>query len=128
MRLALAIVTLWGAGWWIFLPKQYNPDIVMPAFQISIPAPWYTAEEIQRNIIQPLERSLKEIEDVDTTQSVAMANYATTMIMFEVWTNKETAYTRLINKLESNKNKKKFLKEIFGEYCSHWLFLLELAC
>lgn len=77
----------------------------MPAFQISIPAPWYTAEEIQKTIIQPLERSLKEIENIDTTQSVAMANYATTMIMFEVGTNKETAYTRLINKLESNKNK-----------------------
>lgn len=76
----------------------------MPAFQISFPAPGYTAEEVQRNIIQPLERSLKEIEDVDTTQSVGMASYAATMVMFEVGTDKEVAYTRLINKLESHKD------------------------
>lgn len=105
MWLALTLVWLRWAGGWLFLPKQYNPDIVMPAFQLMIPAPWYTSQEIQRNIIQPLERSLKEIQDIDTTSSVASANYAATMIMFEVGTSKEVAYTRLIDKLESNKNK-----------------------
>lgn len=105
MWLALTLVGLWWAWGWLFLPKQYNPDIVMPAFQLMIPAPWYTSQEIQRNIIQPLERSLKEIQDIDTTTSIASSNYAATMIMFEVWTSKEAAYTRLIDKLESNKNK-----------------------
>jgi multidrug efflux pump subunit AcrB len=35
----LGIIIVVGAMAWFIIPKQYNPDIVVPAFQITIPAP-----------------------------------------------------------------------------------------
>jgi multidrug efflux pump subunit AcrB len=92
--------------WWLFsrfsIPKQYNPDIIVPAFQIVIPAPGYSSAEIEKLIVTPLERKIKEIADIDTIQSVAHRDYAASMIMFTVGTDKEEAYTRLRTKLQAN--------------------------
>jgi multidrug efflux pump subunit AcrB len=44
------------------LPKQYNPDIVVPAFQLNVIAPGYSSEEVKKLIVNPLENKLFEIE------------------------------------------------------------------
>lgn len=84
------------------IPKQYNPDIIVPAFQIVIPAPGYSSAEIEKLIITPLERKVKEIAGIDTIQSIAHRDYAASMIMFTVGTDTEEAYTKLRTKLQAN--------------------------
>lgn len=84
------------------IPKQYNPDIVVPAFQIMIPAPWYSSQETQELIVNPLERKLKEIEWVEHIYTLWHRDYVASMVMFKVWTNKEVAFTRLMTKINSS--------------------------
>jgi len=40
VTIVLLIVTvIAGTGAYIFIPKQYNPDIPVPAYSIIVPAP-----------------------------------------------------------------------------------------
>jgi len=86
------------------LPKQYNPDIVVPAFQIDILVPGYNASESKKLIINPLENKLFEIEWVEHIYGYASKDFASIMVSFFVWEDKEDATTRLYNKIQSNKD------------------------
>ncbi|MEA3387208.1 MAG: hypothetical protein U9Q66_02230 [Patescibacteria group bacterium] len=44
------------------LPKQYNPAIIVPAFNIVVPAPGLDNTETLKLIISPLENKIMEIE------------------------------------------------------------------
>ena len=56
------VVWLWS---YIILPKQYNPTIIVPAFQVSVPAPWLDTKEISKIVISPLENKIMELEWID---------------------------------------------------------------
>jgi multidrug efflux pump subunit AcrB len=44
------------------LPKQYNPTIVVPAFNIMVPASSLESDEVQKLVIEPLEDKIMELE------------------------------------------------------------------
>ena len=98
----IIIVFLWGILSWIMIPKQYNPDIVVPAFEIIVPAPGYSSQEVQQLVVKPFENKLNEIEGVEHIYSVANRDYAAIMVMYYVGTDKEKATTRLYNKINSS--------------------------
>ena len=93
-----------GAFSRIMLPKQYNPDIIVPAFQIDIIAPGYSASESKKLIVNPLENKLFEIEGVEHVYGYASKDFASIMVSFQVGEDKEDATTRLYNKIQSNSN------------------------
>jgi len=68
----------------IMLPKQYNPDIVVPAYQIDIIAPGYSAQETKHLIVSPLENKLFEIEGIEHVYGYATKDYASIMVSFLV--------------------------------------------
>ncbi|USN54648.1 MAG: efflux RND transporter permease subunit [Candidatus Peribacteria bacterium] len=47
---------------WYSIPKQYNPDIVVPAFQITIPTPGFSSKQTQQLVTTPLENILAGLE------------------------------------------------------------------
>jgi multidrug efflux pump subunit AcrB len=62
-------VMLWGGiSFWV-MPKQYNPDIVAPAFSITADFPGATVDEVYQVVTKPLEDVLHEMPGVDNIYS-----------------------------------------------------------
>ncbi len=93
------VVWLWS---YIILPKQYNPTIIVPAFQISVPAPWLDTKEISKIVVSPLENKIMELEWIDDVYGYATDNYGWVMVKFHVWVDKAKAKIRLIQKIREN--------------------------
>jgi len=110
LTFVLVLVTLiTGFGSYMILPKQYNPTIVVPAFQVIVPALWLEAPEISKIIVSPLENKIMELEWIDEVYWIAWDNYGWVMAKFNVWVDKEKAKIRLIQKIRENM----FLKPIW---------------
>ena len=93
------VVWLWS---YIVLPKQYNPTIIVPAFQVSVPAPGLDTKEISKIVVSPLENKIMELEWIDDVYGYATDNYGWVMVKFHVWVDKEKAKIRLIQKIREN--------------------------
>jgi len=92
-------VWIWS---YFLIPKQYNPTIIVPAFQIEIPAIWLDAREVNRLVVSPLEDLIMELEWIDEVYWYSYDNYAWLMAKFNVWVNNEYAKIRLIQKINEN--------------------------
>lgn len=97
--LVTLIIWIWS---YMILPKQYNPSIVVPAFEIVVPSVWLEADEISKIVVSPLENKLMELEWVDEVYWIAWDNYGWVMVKFHVWVDKEKAKIRLIQKIREN--------------------------
>ncbi len=107
LTIVLILVTLLTGLWSYFiLAKQYNPTIVVPAFQVTVPAAWLESEEISKIIVSPLENKIMELEGIDEVYGVAGDNYWWVMAKFHVGVDKEKAKIRLIQKIRENMNLK----------------------
>ena len=103
LTIVLILVTLLSWIWSYFLiPKQYNPTIVVPAFNVFVPANWLTSKEVSRYIVSTLENKIMELEWIDEVYWTAWDNYWAVMIKFKVWQDAEKAKIRLLQKLQEN--------------------------
>ena len=103
VTIVLLIVTIiTGIASYIFIPKQYNPDIPLPGYTIMVPAPWFSAKEIQNLVVEPLEDKIYEIKDIDHVYGISKDNFWVVKVLYKVWTDKEKATTRLYNKIFEN--------------------------
>lgn len=96
-----AILLMW-VFWRIVIPKQYNPKIEAPAFNIMVPAPWYSPQEVSELVVKPLENKIAEIDGVDDIFGYAENNRASVMVSFKVGEDKEKSTIKIYNKLFSN--------------------------
>jgi len=103
LTFVLVLITLIAWVWAYFvLPKQYNPTIVVPAFNVMVPAPSLEAWEIKKLVVEPLEDKLMELEWIDDVYWLSWENFWAVMVKFKVWTDKEKAKIRLIQKIREN--------------------------
>ena len=101
--LVILITWIWS---YLIIPKQYNPTIVVPAFNIFVWANWLDSNETSRLIVSPLENKIMELEWIDEVYWSAWDNYWAVMAKFNVWVDKEKAKIRLIQKIRENMNLK----------------------
>lgn len=110
-KITIVLIIISLIAWifsYIIIPKQYNPTIVVPAFQISVPSFWLSAEEVSNLIVNPLENKIMELEWIDEVYWFAYDNYAWVMAKFKVWIDKEKAKIRINQKLAENIEEKPF--------------------
>jgi len=98
----IIVILISGIGSYLVLPKQYNPTIVVPAFNIFIESNWLTSDEINKYIVSPFENKLMEIEWIDEIYWVSWDNYAWLMAKFKVWEDSEKAKIRINQKINDN--------------------------
>ncbi|MDD2907571.1 MAG: efflux RND transporter permease subunit [Candidatus Gracilibacteria bacterium] len=98
----IIVILISGIGSYIILPKQYNPTIIVPAFNIFVPANGLSNDEISKYIVAPFENKLMEIEGIDEVYSIAGDNYAGLMAKFKVGEDSEKAKIRLNQKINDN--------------------------
>jgi len=98
----ISIIAFFGIWAYIMLPKQYNPSIVAPAFNIMIPINGYSSYDASQFVARNIENKIKELEWVDKILSYASDNFTSVMVNFKVWIPQEIAKTRLYDKMYGN--------------------------
>ena len=100
-------IFLWGGLSFVMMPKQYNPEITAPAFQIVTEFPGATSEETYQLVTRKMEDRVKEIVTVDKVMSQSFDGGASVVIVqFYIGENIEDAKVTLMQKLQSNMSDK----------------------
>ena len=67
------------------LPLEAEPEATIPFFFISIPYPGSTPEEVERNILRPVEEAIATMAGIRTMRSRANAEGASVQVEFSDW-------------------------------------------
>lgn len=84
------------------LPREEEPQINVPMFDIFVPFPGASAREVEDRIVDVGERRLWEIPGVDYIYSTSEPGQALFIVRFKVGTNPEEAMTRIYTKTFAN--------------------------
>jgi multidrug efflux pump subunit AcrB len=84
------------------LPREEEPQINVPLFDIFVPFPGASAREVEERIVNVGERRLWEIPGVEYIYSTAEPGFALFIVRFKVGTNPEEAMTRIYTKTFAN--------------------------
>ncbi len=83
-------------------PREEEPQIVVPMADVMIQAPGLSAQEVDRQITQPLEKLLYQIDGVQYVYSMSQSGRAVVTARFYVGEDREDSLVKLYNKVDSN--------------------------
>ncbi len=86
----------------INLPREEEPQISVPMFDVLVAYPGATAEEVERRIVNVGERKLWEIGGVEYVYSMTQAEGAVITVRFRVGEDMEKSLIKLYTKVASN--------------------------
>ncbi|MEZ4416506.1 MAG: efflux RND transporter permease subunit [Gemmatimonadota bacterium] len=91
-----------GVGGLLTTPREEEPQIRVPMIDVAVGLPGAGPREVERRIVEPLERALWEVPGIEYLYSASQSDGALVTARFEVGTEPETALTRLYGKLLAN--------------------------
>jgi multidrug efflux pump subunit AcrB len=94
-----------GVGGLLTTPREEEPQIRVPMIDVAVGLPGATPGEVERRVVEPLERAIWEVPGVEYLYSTSQVDGALITARFEVGTEPETALTRLYGKLLANADK-----------------------
>ena len=94
-----------GIGAVMTTPREEEPQIRVPMIDVAVGLPGATPQEVERRLVEPLERAIWEIPGLEYVYSVAQSDGALVTARYEVGTEPEIALTRLYGKLMANMDK-----------------------
>ena len=84
------------------LPREEEPQIIVPMSDVFVTMPGASAKEIEERVTKPLERFLWEIPGVEYIYSTSSPGQAAVIVRFKVGEDEERAMVRLHDKLASH--------------------------
>ncbi len=93
---------LLGLGAVIALPREEEPQIIVPMVDIFVGMPGAGSREIETRVTKPMEKLLWEIPGVEYVYSTSSPGMSMAIVRFKVGENEENAIVRLQSKLRSN--------------------------
>ena len=100
--LIIIAATLLGLGAVIALPREEEPQIIVPMVDIFVGMPGAGSREIETRVTKPMEKLLWEIPGVEYVYSTSSPGMSMAIVRFKVGENEENAIVRLQSKLRSN--------------------------
>ena len=100
--LFILAVSLTGMLALVVTPREYNPQIVVPAANIIVAKPGASATEIQNLVVKPLEAIMNAQSGVDHTFGYATNDFGLVTVQFKVGENQEDSLVKLYNQLMQN--------------------------
>jgi len=88
-----------GLGGLLTTPREEEPQIRVPMIDVAVGLPGAAPREVERRIVEPLERALWEIPGLEYVYSIAQPDGALITARYAVGTEPEAALTRLYGKL-----------------------------
>ena len=101
--LAILASLLLGTYAVVALPREEEPQIVVPMVDVSVELPGASPTEVEQRVTRPLESLLWEVPGVEYVYSTSSAGRAMVIVRFLVGQNEEDALVRLTRKLEANR-------------------------
>ena len=99
LMLASLLLGVWAV---IALPREEEPQIIVPMVDVFVDMPGATPAEIEQRITRPLEKLLWEVPGVEYIYSTSSAGRAAIIIRFLVGQDEERALVRLNQKLAAH--------------------------
>ncbi len=100
--LMIIAVTLTGILALMVTPREYNPQIVVPAANIIVAKPGASATEIRNLVVKPLEAIMNAQSGVDHTYGYASNDFGLVTVQFKVGENQEDSLVKMYNQLMQN--------------------------
>jgi multidrug efflux pump subunit AcrB len=96
---------LLGAGAVALLPREEEPQIIVPMIDLFVQAPGMSAKEVEERVTKPMEQLLWEIPGVEYVYSTSSPGLSMVIVRFLVGENEEAAIVRLNQKMYANFDK-----------------------
>jgi len=84
------------------LPREEEPQIVVPVIDVFVQMPGATAKEVEERVTRPMEKLLWEIPGVEYIYSTSSPGFAMAVVRFYVGQDEEKSVVRLNQKLQGN--------------------------
>src|SRR3990170_1207653 len=94
--LALGVVAV------IALPREEEPQIIVPMVDVMVAMPGASPEEVEQRVTRPMEKLLWEVPGVEYLYSTSSPGMSMVVVRFLVGQDEEEALVRLNQKLSSN--------------------------
>jgi len=93
---------LMGLGAVVILPREEEPQIVVPMIDLFVQMPGASAKEVEQRVTRPMEKLLWEIPGVEYIYSTSAPGYAMAIVRFYVGEDEEKSIVRLNQKMFAN--------------------------
>lgn len=93
---------LLGIGAVLLLPREEEPQIIVPMIDVFVSMPGASAREVEQRVTRPMEKLLWEIPGVEYLYSTSSPGQAMVIVRFLVGTPEEDAIVRLNQKMFAN--------------------------
>src|SRR6266496_3170269 len=100
--LVIAASILLGIGAVLLLPREEEPQIIVPMIDIFVQMPGASAKEVEERVTKPMEKLLWEVPGVEYIYSTSSPGYAMAVVRFYVGQNEEASIVRLNQKMAAN--------------------------
>jgi multidrug efflux pump subunit AcrB len=84
------------------LPREEEPQIIVPMSDVFVAMPGASAKEVEARVTKPLERLLWEIPGVEYVYSTSSPGMASVIVRFKVGEDEERSMVRLTDKLAAH--------------------------
>lgn len=99
MLTVISIIIGAGALW--ITPREEEPQIVVPMMDVFISAPGLSAQEVEQQITNRLERIVYQIDGVEYVYSMSRPGQAVIIVRFYVGEDREDSLVKLHSKIQS---------------------------
>ncbi len=86
----------------LIMPREENPQMVVSGSTVIVALPGASAAEVQKVIVQPLERKMKEVKGVEHIYGRAMDNVGIVNAAFFIGEEKEDSNLKVYDKIMQN--------------------------
>ncbi|HYL99780.1 MAG TPA: efflux RND transporter permease subunit [Blastocatellia bacterium] len=93
---------LLGVGAVILLPREEEPQIIVPMIDIFVQMPGASAKEVEQRVTRPMEKLIREVPGVEYVYSTSSPGQAMAVARFYVGQNEEASIVRLNQKMFAN--------------------------
>lgn len=84
------------------LPREEEPQIIVPMVDVMVQLPGASAREVEERVTKPMEKLLSEIPGVEYVYSTSSPGMALAIVRFMVGQDEERSIVRLNQKLSAN--------------------------
>ncbi|HOT74548.1 MAG TPA: efflux RND transporter permease subunit [Candidatus Wallbacteria bacterium] len=89
----------------VMTPREEEPQIVVPMIDVFVQMPGASPAEIEKRVINPMEKLLWEIPGVEHIYSTAQNEGAMTIVRFKVSEDAEKSLVKIMEKMEHHKDR-----------------------
>jgi len=100
--LVIAASILLGLGAVVMLPREEEPQIIVPMIDVFVQMPGASAREVEERVTRPMEKLLWEVPGVEYVYSTSSPGQAMAVVRFFVGQNEEASIVRLNQKMSAN--------------------------